>query len=244
MKNSIWYLVKFFKEEAYADQFINGTLYCNRISYFKLLEQGKTDGRPDHNEAVAAWLRRAAIEFNDHPELNITSKDLAGPITLSFDYHDNLNVFCMTAIHTCEFECTDGLVEYAVDEAFKVRAQLEIDAKCLCFGRFAVVVRACEFVLRAKNAIESRGFGFNSTLVEYFDPESFEGNFSWKAIPFMKSKQFSYQKEYRICVDTKTVNGSPVAIDIGNIQDISGKMFSTEVNTLLKLQPRERAEVS
>ena len=62
----------------------------------------------------------------------------------------------MTAMHTGEFECVNGLIDYSECDADKIKKQLEIDEDCLSFGQFAVVVKAGEFVLRAKNAIERR----------------------------------------------------------------------------------------
>jgi hypothetical protein len=41
MKNTILYLIKFFKREEYADQFINGLLYLNTLSYFQKLEHAE-----------------------------------------------------------------------------------------------------------------------------------------------------------------------------------------------------------
>ena len=234
MQNAIMYLIKMFD----ADQFINGRLYLNRLSYFQQLEQAKADGRPDENEAVAAWLQKASIQFKDHPELNITSENLARPISISFDRHSNIHVFCMTAMHTGTFECVDGLVDYTEDGADKLKKQLELHKDCLSFGQFAVVVNAREFFLRAKAAIESKGYVFNARLVDYFDPETFDGRFAWGNIPFTKALKFSYQKEYRITVDTKANGNDPITIEIGNICDCAAKIRTAEVNRSFKLEPR------
>lgn len=235
MKNTIMYLIKFFKREEYADQFINGLLYLNTLSYFQKLEQAEIDGRSDENEAVAVWLQKASIQFEDHPELDISSENLAKPISISFEYHSKLHVFCMTAMHTGEFECVNGLIAYSEGDADKLKKQLEIHEDCLSFGQFAVVVNAGEFVRRAKNAVESRGYVFNSTLVDYFEPESFDGRFAWSKIPFTKARKFSYQKEYRIVVDTRTNGIDPINIEIGDIRDIAVKMRAAEINTSFKI---------
>jgi len=47
----------------------------------------------------------------------------------------------MTAMHTGEFECVNGLIDYSECDADKIKKQLEIDEDCLSFGQFAVVVR-------------------------------------------------------------------------------------------------------
>jgi len=55
----IWYFIKFFKKEDHTDQFIKGTLYLNRLSFFRSIEEDDnyTDGRQDKTEAVAIWLQ-------------------------------------------------------------------------------------------------------------------------------------------------------------------------------------------
>jgi hypothetical protein len=227
-----------FEKAEYADNFINGLLYLNRLSYFQRLEQAKDDGRPDENEALAAWLQKASIQFKDHPELNITSENLATPISISFNHHSNLHVFCMTAMHTGSFECVNGLVDYTEAGADKLKKQLELHKDCLGFGQFAVVVNAREFFIRAKAAIESKGYVFNAGLVDYFDPETFDGRFAWDKIPFTKAQKFSYQKEYRITIDTKTNGNDPMTIEIGDICDCAAKLRTDEVNSSFKLEPR------
>jgi hypothetical protein len=98
-RQMIPYLVKFFSLEAHADQFIAGSLFMNRLSHFKKLE-GRDDGRSDANEAVAMWWQPhdISITFSLFPHLNITGKDLAGPVSTSFDFHDHLHIFCMSAV--------------------------------------------------------------------------------------------------------------------------------------------------
>jgi len=113
MKKTIWYLVKIFKEEHHAEQFIAGNLYLNRLSYFKKFEEKGDDGRLDKNEAVAMWFQPDdGLKFNLNVpgvgSCEITKKDLAGPISISYQHHDYFNVFCMYAVHTIGFECVDG----------------------------------------------------------------------------------------------------------------------------------------
>ena len=241
MKETILNLVKFFEKEEYADQFLSGRLYLNWLRYYKRLEEASGDGRGDHAEAPAAWWQKdnLFIEFHDHPELNIRPEDFAGPILFSFTNYDDLNILCMTAIHTGEFDCENGLISLAEGEEDKLREQLKIGTRCSTMGPFAVVVRAADFVLRAKNAIEALGYTYNSTLVEYFDPVAFHGRFPLAKMPFQKRNIFSWQKEYRICVDTHVGGENAVVIDIGNISDLAAKMPATDVNASFQLLSRK-----
>jgi hypothetical protein len=235
MKETILHLVRFFDKEEYADQFLRGRLRLNRLRYYKRLEASK-DGRPDYAEAPAAWWQKDnfSIEFHDHPELNIRPEHLARPVLFSFDRYDDLSVLCMTAIHTGEFDldCETGLINLPEGDEDKLRAQLRIDPRCYEMGSFAVVARGADFVLRAKNAIEALGYGYNSTLVAYFDAATFHGQFPLAEMPFRKRNIFSYQSEYRLCVDTHTKGDDVVWIDIGDVSDIAAKMPAQDVNTL------------
>jgi hypothetical protein len=239
MKKTILYLVRFFDKEEHADQFIRGRLRLNRLGYYKRLEKSPEDGRGDYAEAPAAWWQKPnfSIEFHDHPELNIRSENLAGPVLLSFESYSHLSILCMTAIHTGEFEldCESGTISVAEGDEDKLRQQLRIDPQCFKMGSFAVMVRGCDFVLRAKNAIKSLGYTYNSTLVDYFDPAVFHGTFSPKKMAFEKRNVFSYQNEYRICVDTHTKGDDVVWIEIGDISDIAAKMPSADVNRIYQV---------
>jgi hypothetical protein len=235
VKDQIPFLVKFFKKDEHADQFLDGMLRLNRLSYFKQLE-ATGDGRSDHHEAVAAWLPRATIEFKEHPELNIRPEDLAAPVTLSFDHHDRLHVFCMTAMDAGDFECTDDGIVCTPDTVDALKKQLEVDARCLDFGPIAVMVRAREFVLRVRDAAKRLGYFFDSRSVQYFDPATFNGRFSLPMIPFSKVNAYSYQKEFRIVIDTGKPGGDPLTIDVGSLKDLAGKMPSAEVNKSFSIQ--------
>jgi hypothetical protein len=242
MKYTILHLIKFFEKEEYADQFLQGKLYLNRLSYFKKLEQAQADGRPDANEAVAIWLQKEKthIEFKEHPELDIAPENLAGPVQVSFVHYDDLHVFCMTARHTGEFEfdCQDGMICYLEEDTEDVKRQLEVHEDCLKMGRFAViVVQAGEFIIRVKNATEKARHVFNSTLVEYFDQDTIHGHFAMRDIPFRKAQKFAYQSEYRIVVDTRTCGDEPKRTDIGDIHDIAIKIPVREINAF-ELHPK------
>jgi len=78
---TIWYLVKFCEKEEWADDFLKGSLYLNRLSYFKKKE-AEDDDRFDKHEAIASWLQPSGttIKFLSHPELDIHPEDLGAPV--------------------------------------------------------------------------------------------------------------------------------------------------------------------
>jgi hypothetical protein len=241
VKPIILNLVRFFDKEEYADQFMQGRLRLNRLRYYKQLEDAYEDSRGDYAEAPAAWWQNdnISIEWHDHPELNIRPQNLAEPVLFSFESYGDLNILCLTAIHTGEFNFEDGQIIVQKGDEGKLCDQLRIDERCLGMGPFAVVMRAAEFVYRAKTVIEALGYTYNSTLVDYFDPRTFHGRFALSDMPFRKRSKFSYQSEYRICIDTQTKGDDPVEIDIGGIGDLAAKMPAAAVNAAFRVVTRE-----
>jgi hypothetical protein len=236
MTNRIIFLVKFYDEEEHADQFLSGRLLLQSLSHFREREEADSGVRGDKDEAIAAWLPRASIEFKDHPELNVRPHNLAGPVSLSFKHHNRLFAFCMTAVHTGEFDCdANGITTCPKEDLEKLRRQLQVHEKCLKFGPWAVVVDPRAFALRAKETIESKGHTFYDGLVDYYDLNTANGPFNWREIPFKKTMRFSWQQEYRIVVDAKTPGPNHLFLEIGNIQDISRKIEAMNVNASFQI---------
>ncbi|MEX3918170.1 hypothetical protein AB4Y43_18315 [Paraburkholderia sp. BR10872] len=240
MSEMIWHLIKFFNKKQYADDFIKGKLHLKRLGYFRNLESGKSDGRPDANEALSHWLQpdglRIKFSVPGIGETEITHADLAAPVSMSVDYHNHLHIFCLYAVHTTGFDLTDGKIDCAEDEVTELERQLRIDSRNLEFGEYAVITPAPVFLDRMKNHLQTRGDYFRGRLVEYYDDKTFNGEIPIREIPFWKQKHFSYQNEFRICIDSKTAGDNPLNLEIGNISDICALINSSELNDLLKLQ--------
>jgi hypothetical protein len=231
----IWYFIKFFEEERYADEFIAGKLYLNRLSYFRKLES-RDDGRPDTHEAVAMWWQPQGmrVTFANFPELEITDKDLAGPISIAFDFHDNLHIYCLYSVQTPSDLLKDGKIDCTADQAMELQKQLVIDDRCLRFGKFAVIISAVPFLDRLKLALGR--YRYRAKSVEYYDDEMFHGEIKREDIPFNKQKRFKYQREFRISINTGTKGNSPLRVDIGSIKHITAKIDSSRLNALLELK--------
>ena len=230
---TIWYLVKFCEKEEWADDFIKGNLYLNRLSYFKKKE-AKDDYRFDKCEAVASWLQPSgiSINFSSHPELDIHPEDLGAPVSISFDHHDHLHILCLYAIHTGRFECVDGLIDCSEEDVDELKEQLRIHENCFKFGGYAIIVKANDFLNRVKNAIEKSRYAGRMKLVDYYDPNLFNGNFLDHDIPFKKQQKHSYQNEFRIAVNNGTAGDDPLCIEVGDLSDISAKVEAVKLNGL------------
>jgi hypothetical protein len=240
----IWYFIKFFAQEEHADAFMKGSLYLNTLAYFKKLESECDDGRMDATEAVAMWWQPHDFIMNlNVPGIGateITSKDLAGPVSAAFEYHDYLHLHCLYAVHTTGFECVDGKIYYAPEDAEELRRQLTIDERCLKFGRFAVITPAVPFIDRLREALKSQGY--KAKLVDYYDDEVFHGEIPMAEIPFKKQKRFSYQREFRLCVYPRTQQDTAITIAIGDISSICAKVEAARLNGLLGIQSEPAPE--
>jgi hypothetical protein len=89
----LWF-IEFCENEEYADQFLAGDLYLNPLAYFRNIESTGDQGRNDSTEAIAMWWQPKDISMLlDIPGIGrteITAKDLAAPVSMSFNYHDSL----------------------------------------------------------------------------------------------------------------------------------------------------------
>ncbi len=235
---NIWYFIKFFTEETHADQFIAGDLYMNTLSHFKALENESDDGRPDSTEAIAHWWQPDDIliklQMPGIGETEISSKDLAAPVSISFDYHNYMHIFCLYTVHTTGFRIDGGKIACTENNAEELRRQLRIDERCQRFGKYAVVIRPDLFLVRVKETLKGRKFAYR--LVQYYDDATFHGTIPPREIPFRKQKRFSYQQEFRICVYPKIMHNSPITINIGNISSMTGKTLSSQLNSQLVLK--------
>lgn len=239
LANTTLFLIKFFDKEAYADQFMAGSLYLNRLSYFKKLEAA-TDGRPDSTEAVAMWWQPDDLVIDlDVPgvgKTKITKADLAAPVSMAFEFHDHLHLLCMYAMHTGRFGFIDGHLDLAPEELDDLKAWIQIDERCFEFGKFAVITPVVPFLERVKAAFKAQGVKAKGKLVKYYDDEIFHGEIALEDIPFSKQKRFAYQREFRLCVNTGTKGDDPLTIQIGDIHDICGKVESAWLNTLFEIK--------
>ncbi len=154
----IWYLMKFFEREDWADQFMAGHLYLNTLGYFKGMESASTTDRGDPTEAVSMWLQPNDVVMTLRvPALGlrtvITEKDLAAPIQASSAYHEQLHLLCLYAFHT------EKPVTYAgkMQNSDRLHQQLRIDSKCFGMGQFAVMLPAVPFLeqLRAELKLQN-----------------------------------------------------------------------------------------
>ena len=229
----IFFFTKFFDEEMYANDFICGKLFANRLSYFRRLEEYEYANRGDRYEGVINWLNPAQCQ------LVIDGRDitaaLAGPVELHLNWHDNFNVFCVYAGHSGDFK------KLTSDNIDGFKKFLKIPEDCLKFGNYAVVVTdASEFLNRVKTAITTNGYRLRSGLVKYYNAETFHGHFDGIDAIFRKRDEYQHQREYRFAIDTFIMGTDPIILDIGDISDITIRCNAADINKTLKIKVTEQ----
>ncbi len=227
----MFFFVKVFDDEKYAEDFIKGKLFVNRLSYFRKLEEGESANRGDKHEGVVSWHQpdQVNIEINGR-----VITELAGPVSTQMNWHGHLNVFCIYAAHSGEF---DGVSEETL-AAFK--KQLELPEECQNLGEYAVLVtRVNQFIERIKISAKENNYGLTAGLVEYYDPDKFNGSFTENESIFKKRDEYKYQKEYRFAIDTGIEGKKAISLDIGDISDITMRCKVSDINKYLEIKLTE-----
>ena len=219
------FLVKFFKKPRHADDFVHGRIFSNRLSKFKQGKDNDVSGRMDRHEGTIAWLQpgkgRVTLNGMDF------SEDLAGPIQIQKEWLDHLHVYCVHACHSGNLD----LSSIPNDNIEALRKELTIDDRCLPLGKYAVVIKNVpEFINRMRSSARASDYRIAYKLVKYYDPTTFHGNFRDIESVFWKQKQFSFQREFRFVIDSRTLGNCPLCMEIGDISDIALKLKSTELN--------------
>jgi hypothetical protein len=239
MSNIItWYFIKFFESEQYADEFLGGRLFLNRLSHFKRSETASLDGRPDQNEAISMWFQPEGLNMTmtTADGENIDLGTITSPVSSSSRYHGNFHIFCLYTMQTTGFSFKGENIYLPAHNIAEFKKQITIDKRCFDFGPFAVVVKTTPFLPVLRTALIGTGWGFSAKRVGYYDEKTFSGEFLTDDIPFRKQKYFSYQNEFRVCIETKTTGSDPLTIEIGDISDICVKMNSADLNDMFEAE--------
>ncbi len=202
-------LIKIMKEE-YVASFVNeGVLYANTIGFFRSYEDESVAVRGDENEGLSASFQAKNIKLEF---AGITAEGLIDTVDLRYDYEDETNIYCMTAISV------DDILNAGSDGMF-------LSKKLKEFGGEAIVIQSediTEFMRRLKNAIKTDnniccrlGNKFVTKNIEYVSRSSYHGAMG----VFKKFDEYSWQHEWRIVFNQKTTKG-PYKLVLGPLHDL------------------------
>lgn len=235
MKKPIFYLVKVFEKKEYAEDFIKGKLFLNRVSYFKKIED--KENRGDKHEATDAWLQPANSKITIG-NIEIKSEDIALPVSIQHEHHNNLHLFCLYAAYTDKFQ---NISEKNFEEFKK---EIEINEECLALGNYAVIILNSKlFLKRFVSSVQKYNYTGKGQLVKYYNPKTFHGFFKEDPV-FYKQTQYAYQKEFRFSIDTGTIGEDHIIMDLGDLSDITCISSPNEINRLLKINFSDETELN
>ena len=234
----IFFFAKIYENEEHADAFVRGSLFANRLCYFKQIEN--RDGRGDKYEGaimprldgLSITLTCTDIETGEVSEITIPEEDFAGPTIILPKWFDHSNVFCMYAGYSGTFK------EISIDNLQCFQKQLEIPEECTKLGRYAVLIKnVTEFIRRVRIAAKREKYRICWRLVRYYDPEVGTPRLesSLDSI-FSKSKEYEYQRKFCFAIDNGSVGRNHIILDIGEIDDITMCMDSREINRQIDIR--------
>lgn len=208
--------MKVVKCQQYAEDILNGKLYCNSIEWF----------RQNHDEFEGDYYTfPESITFDG---ITVTKNELVGPTAIYAHNMQNHFAYCM-------FGWFAPIKDDIVD--IRLRDQIgSIGDLSKKFGPHTVIVDAKEFIERVENAYRRNEISGYMGAIHYADATELKPD-SPRRAGFNKRERFSNEKEYRFRFDNQQPNcgseNQAFCLEIGNIRDISVCMKTEDIYSLL-----------
>lgn len=225
----IRYILKIGKAAHIQALLDRGEMYFNTVDWFRQADSNQE--RYDSNEGASSikqvvWLKMRAEDGQEfylsrpgHPLHRPEHIKLASANLMTHIEVVKGNIFSCTGIDVTE---THLLGKGKLDRRFGT------------FGEaVALITNPNQFLTRVEETLTRLGYKYRLGLVNYYDPDVFEGDLN----PFSKKVGLSYQREVRIWIDNTT--NEPVKIEIGSIRDIARGHWLE-----LALEPEQALRVS
>lgn len=198
------YLLKFFENEQYLNDFLSGKLYMNTLKHFK--ENESLDiARLDKFETIIKH-KKSNIDAVQIGKLLFSRRKgelQGGSTTLTTRNYDLFNVLCLYSLWK------DAENEHIV-----------MDKRNKIFGEYCIVIiNVKEFLKRVVYATNKENFVCHHSKINYINKNQ-NATIEEKKIPFTKFDSFSYQREFRIVIDTKRNIDKYYTLEIGDLRDI------------------------
>ncbi|MCF7484204.1 hypothetical protein L3V31_21150 [Vibrio sp. J1-1] len=222
MSKKIGFFLRVFDNSRYKEDFLDGKIFMNRLSYFRHIEGDSEGNRADEHEGVNSWWQPndVTLNLNGH-----CFSDLVAPIRMRLQHNDNYNVFCLFAATTDKVNLVDHIDFEEIANDFRVPSSVGNLG-----DQFVLVHNPREFINRIVEAVKSQDFVEGKAgLVTYYDPDTFSGDFRGIDAVFVKQNNFSHQSEYRFVIDTGHLGNEPLILNIGPIRDIATPVDSWDI---------------
>ncbi len=222
--------MKFFEKEEYLEDFLNGKLYLNRLSYFINIEEENYSNRYDKYESALCWLQpeKMELQLNGH---TFNSNDFVEPILIQKNASLNLNILSLYAGHSGEFK------SLSKESLSNFKENLMVNENNNSLGTYAAIIyKTKEFIERVKQAVIENKFAMTAGLIDYYDPVHHHGFFSEHENIFKKRLEFKEQQEYRFAIDTNTKGDNPLTLEVGQMKDIASECNITDFNKNIQIK--------
>ncbi|MDC5130602.1 hypothetical protein V8P95_19045 [Acinetobacter baumannii] len=224
-------LARVFSKEEYAKDFINnGKFRLNTLNFFKGYDEEHANNIGDVYEGIR-YRATAEQEVKVTIEYNGKREEIEVQEVYSHDnYVLNNNVFCLYA------PSVDIEKKYTL-EAMREIVAFQEDAEKL--GDYLVIItNPDEFFERVRKTILKLGYTLKRGLVEYVDFNN-PVHVPIEKIGFVKSDEFSHQKEYRLMVDDGRNIDEYIELQIGPLNDIAFLIPTKDFNQSLNFEIKE-----
>lgn len=214
-KLKIVYLIKFMKAEYVSSFLDEGLLYMNTLDYFRTYEESDEDLRADEHEGLSSSIHaeKVTITMQNGSALN----GVVGKVDFTPVHAYQFKLYCFTAITLQDLD-----MPFYLDERFKKFGDKAIvikgDDLNLFWGRLKMRTFNDESLFAIDSSLKTNG------LIEYV---SRKDNLS-SLTPFNKFSNFSWQKEFRIALESPSNIGA-LSLRIGSLKDIASVIDTNEL---------------
>lgn len=215
-------LFKITSNQKYSENLVqNGDIFVSPLAKFSGVDV-EGNKRNDLLEGASHVLKAANIKENNIPvfyegdngQLIDISKYMVGDFIKFENNNSNLKIYCMYAFNLDEPEIDDKVFELGkyVGVIFDVAEFLR---------RIDIKISKINSERDSDNKVK---FYYGNTI--YVEHEKFHGYWN----PFLKTSEYSYQKEFRIIIlDPLFEEGSSEVFNIGSLEDISQWFFYKDI---------------
>ena len=193
-------------ERGHLEALRGGCVYMNPLRYFEGCEEDAARG--DSYEGTSSIYQPKEIgELTISPgipgwrPIKVKTEELAGPVRISADKTKACNLFCLISVR-------EPILHPIFPDRYK------------WFGdSFVVITNTQEFLARVYAAAQREIFPVQAKCVEYYRANEHSGPTG----RFRKRDIYSYQREFRIALETG--RDGPYSLLIGDVKDITSEVF-------------------
>lgn len=210
--------------KKHAGDFVAGRLYMNSLSYFRGVEDNPAQGDP--LEGVCGTIRKDQLrQFGLYFDDGIVDA-MRGGVSLISDYYGLNNLLC--------------LYRLGIDDERRLFEQPSEQLRSFndpgSPGKMAVRIRDTEeFLRRVSSALEA---AVREHRLEYaiLGPVSYSS--AWSSVDgpgtrsaFHKGPEFTYQREWRLCILRPALLDEAFTLEVGDLSDITETLTLEELIT-------------